>query len=124
MVLCSLIWGGFWWLYQTVVSAGLISTILSEILKDRLVVNFPNAELVSDDPTITAIVSQTVAFLETPKLGFSLPLDIKGTAFQQRVWNALRDIRPGTTVSYADIGLESNHGHRRLLNPRHHPAPD
>ena len=77
-----------------------------EILKLRLAKNFPNAELVSDDPTITAIISQIIAFLETPKLGFSLPLDIQGTAFQQRVWNVLRDIRPGTTVSYGDIAKQ------------------
>ena len=74
-----------------------------EILKARLDENFPNAELISNDPTFTSIISQTIAFLEAPKLDFSLPLDIQGTAFQQRVWNALRDIRPGTTVSYGDI---------------------
>lgn len=74
-----------------------------EILEARLAENFSNAELVSDDPTITAIISQAIAFLETPKLGFSLPLDIQGTAFQQRVWSVLQDIRPGTTVSYGDI---------------------
>jgi AraC family transcriptional regulator of adaptative response/methylated-DNA-[protein]-cysteine methyltransferase len=77
-----------------------------EILKARLDENFPNAELISDDPTIAAIISEMIAFLETPKLGFSLPLDIQGTAFQQQVWNALRDIRPGTTVSYVDIAKQ------------------
>lgn len=77
-----------------------------EILKARLDENFPNAELISDDPTISSIISQTVAFLETPELEYALPLDIQGTAFQQQVWQALRDIRPGTTVSYGDIAKQ------------------
>ncbi len=42
-------------------------------------------------------------FIEAPTLGLDLPLDIRGTAFQQRVWQALRDIPPGSTVSYTDI---------------------
>jgi len=77
-----------------------------EILKSRLAENFPKAELISDDPAISSIISKTVAFLEAPELGFALPLDIQGTAFQQRVWQALRDIRPGTTVSYGDIAKQ------------------
>jgi len=77
-----------------------------EILKARLDENFPNAELISDDPTISSIISQTVAFLETPEFEYALPLDVQGTAFQQQVWQALRDIRPGTTVSYGDIAKQ------------------
>ena len=48
-------------------------------------------------------VVQVIGFVETPKLGLDLPLDIRGTAFQQRVWQALRDIPPGTTASYSEI---------------------
>ena len=41
--------------------------------------------------------------MKAPGLGFDLPLDVQGTAFQQRVWQALRDIPPGTTVSYSEL---------------------
>ena len=41
--------------------------------------------------------------MEAPKVGLALPLDVRGTAFQQRVWQALRDIPAGTTVTYSDI---------------------
>jgi len=44
-----------------------------------------------------------VGFVEAPGLGLELPLDVRGTAFQQRVWQALRDIPPGSTASYTQI---------------------
>jgi len=44
-----------------------------------------------------------VGLIEAPGLGLDLPLDVRGTAFQQRVWQALRDIPAGRTVSYADL---------------------
>jgi AraC family transcriptional regulator of adaptative response/methylated-DNA-[protein]-cysteine methyltransferase len=44
-----------------------------------------------------------VGFVEAPGTGLSLPLDVRGTAFQQRVWQALRDIPVGQTVSYAEL---------------------
>jgi AraC family transcriptional regulator of adaptative response/methylated-DNA-[protein]-cysteine methyltransferase len=44
-----------------------------------------------------------VGFVEMPSVGLDLPLDIRGTAFQQRVWEALRKVPPGSTASYADI---------------------
>jgi len=72
----------------------------------RLEERFSKAELRRDDPRITAIVSQTVAFLEAPAPNFSLPLDVQGTAFQKRVWAALQEIQPGKTVSYSDIARE------------------
>ncbi|HRO58958.1 MAG TPA: methylated-DNA--[protein]-cysteine S-methyltransferase, partial [Burkholderiaceae bacterium] len=49
------------------------------------------------------LVSQVVGFVEAPALGLNLPLDVRGTAFQQRVWQALREIPPGATVCYAEI---------------------
>jgi AraC family transcriptional regulator, regulatory protein of adaptative response / methylated-DNA-[protein]-cysteine methyltransferase len=49
------------------------------------------------------LVAQVVGLVEAPALGLDLPLDIRGTAFQQRVWQALRAIPPGTTASYSDI---------------------
>ena len=44
-----------------------------------------------------------VGFVEAPGLGLDLPLDVRGTAFQQRVWKALRTIPPGKTATYSDI---------------------
>lgn len=44
-----------------------------------------------------------VGFVETPAFGLDLPLDIRGTAFQQRVWQMLREILAGSTASYAGI---------------------
>ncbi|MFS7066564.1 methylated-DNA--[protein]-cysteine S-methyltransferase, partial [Escherichia coli] len=46
---------------------------------------------------------QVVGFVESPQLGLDLPLDVRGTAFQERVWQALREIPPGSTASYAQI---------------------
>jgi AraC family transcriptional regulator of adaptative response/methylated-DNA-[protein]-cysteine methyltransferase len=48
-------------------------------------------------------MAQVVGFIEAPALGMNLPLDVRGTAFQERVWQALRKIPPGTTISYADL---------------------
>ena len=44
-----------------------------------------------------------MGFVEAPRLGLDLPLDVRGTAFQQRVWQALRRIPAGATASYAEI---------------------
>ncbi len=48
-------------------------------------------------------MAQVVGFVEAPRLGLDLPLDVRGTAFQQRVWQALRDIPAGQTASYGEI---------------------
>ena len=68
-------------------------------LQDR----FPRAELVGGDAAFEQLVAQVVGFVEAPRLGLDLPLDIRGTAFQQRVWDALRKVPAGETVSYAEI---------------------
>lgn len=64
---------------------------------------FPNAELIGGDAQYEALMAQVVGLIEAPENGLALPLDIRGTAFQQRVWQALRAIPVGETVSYADI---------------------
>ncbi len=64
---------------------------------------FPKAELIGGDAGFERLVAQVVGFVEAPAIGLDLPLDVRGTAFQQRVWQALRDIPPGTTASYAEI---------------------
>lgn len=66
---------------------------------------FPQADLVGGDAAFEQVVARVVGFIEAPETGLDLPLDIRGTAFQQRVWQALRHIPPGTTVSYRDIAV-------------------
>jgi AraC family transcriptional regulator of adaptative response/methylated-DNA-[protein]-cysteine methyltransferase len=72
---------------------------LARQLQDR----FPNAELIGGDRDFEALVAKVVGFVEAPALGLDLPLDVRGTAFQERVWQALRRIPAGSTASYADI---------------------
>jgi AraC family transcriptional regulator of adaptative response/methylated-DNA-[protein]-cysteine methyltransferase len=64
---------------------------------------FPRANLIGGDAEFEQLVSKVVGFVEAPGLGLDLPLDVRGTAFQQRVWQALREIPAGNTVSYSDI---------------------
>lgn len=64
---------------------------------------FPKAELIGGDRDFERLVALVVGFIEAPGIGLNLPLDVRGTAFQQRVWQALREIPPGKTASYADI---------------------
>jgi AraC family transcriptional regulator of adaptative response/methylated-DNA-[protein]-cysteine methyltransferase len=64
---------------------------------------FPEAQLVSDDKDFEELVAKVVDFVEAPAGGLDLPLDVRGTIFQHRVWQELREITPGTTASYAEI---------------------
>jgi AraC family transcriptional regulator of adaptative response/methylated-DNA-[protein]-cysteine methyltransferase len=64
---------------------------------------FPKAELVGADRDFEQLIAQVVGFIEAPALGLDLPLDLRGTAFQERVWQALREIPVGSTASYAQI---------------------
>jgi len=75
---------------------------LARDLQDR----FPRATLRGDDADFARTVALVVGFVEAPRIGLDLPLDIRGTAFQQRVWQALRAIPPGRTASYAEIAHE------------------
>ncbi|ANN71939.1 methylated-DNA--[protein]-cysteine S-methyltransferase [Bordetella bronchialis] len=68
-------------------------------LQDR----FAQASLVGADEEFERWVAQVVGYVENPATGLSLPLDVRGTAFQQRVWEALRQIPLGSTASYSDI---------------------
>ena len=68
-------------------------------LQDR----FPKADLIGAEPAFERTVAQVVAFVEAPRIGLDLPLDVRGTAFQQRVWQALRQIPAGQTVGYAEL---------------------
>lgn len=64
---------------------------------------FPRANLIGDDEAFEQLIAKVVGFVEAPALGLDLPLDVRGTAFQQRVWQALRNIPAGSTASYTDI---------------------
>jgi AraC family transcriptional regulator of adaptative response/methylated-DNA-[protein]-cysteine methyltransferase len=68
-------------------------------LQDR----FPKARLIGGDEAFEQWVARVVGFVETPALGLDLPLDVRGTVFQQRVWQALREIPAGSTASYTEI---------------------
>lgn len=72
---------------------------LVQDLQDR----FDRAELVGGDAEFEELVAKVVGFVEQPRLGLDLPLDVRGTAFQQRVWQALREIPAGETASYAAV---------------------
>ncbi|MBX9256703.1 methylated-DNA--[protein]-cysteine S-methyltransferase [Desmonostoc muscorum CCALA 125] len=72
---------------------------LTRNLHDR----FPQANLIGGDTELEQLVSKVVGFVEAPGLELDLPLDVRGTAFQQRVWQALQKIPHGSTASYTDI---------------------
>lgn len=72
---------------------------LVRALEDEL----PRAALVGDDPAFADVVARVVALVEDPGAAHDLPLDLQGTAFQRRVWQALRGLPAGTTATYADI---------------------
>ena len=94
--------------------AGVCSIALGdepEALVEELQGRFPNAALVGGDRAFEGLVTRVVAFVERPAVGLDLPLDVRGTAFQQRVWQALCAIPSGRTCSYSDLA-------RRLGRPR------
>lgn len=66
--------------------------------------------MIGADREYEALVARVVGFIEAPE-GLDLPLDIRGTAFQRRVWRALKDIPVGRTISYAELA-------RRIGSPK------
>lgn len=74
----------------------------AETLKADLHAQFPNAET-SNDKSFATLTQSVIRAVEAPERDWDLPLDIRGTAFQHRVWQALRDIPPGETRTYAQI---------------------
>lgn len=63
----------------------------------------PLADFTGDDPEVADWLAQVLTYLETPRGGLDLPLDVRGTPFQQRVWTALQQIPPGSTLSYGSV---------------------
>jgi len=84
------------------VCAILLGDDADELARD-LQNRFPRADLIGGDTEFEQLVSKVVGFVESPAVGLNLPLDVRGTAFQQRVWQALQSIPVGSTASYADI---------------------
>jgi len=74
-----------------------------ELLVHELQDRFPNAQLVGGDPDYEKLVATVVGFVEEPTRGLNLPLDVRGTAFQRRVWQALREVPAGATATYSSI---------------------
>jgi AraC family transcriptional regulator of adaptative response/methylated-DNA-[protein]-cysteine methyltransferase len=77
-----------------------------DILENRLRDRFSKATILDNDDIFKTWVKQILAHLERPQWGLDLPLDIRGTAFQRLVWTALREIPPGSSVSYTDIAAK------------------
>jgi len=84
-----------------------IASILLGDDPDALVRNvqdrFPKACLIGADREYETLISRVVGFVENPSIGLDLPLDVRGTVFQQRVWQALQEIPVGETMSYSEI---------------------
>jgi AraC family transcriptional regulator of adaptative response/methylated-DNA-[protein]-cysteine methyltransferase len=64
---------------------------------------FHQADLVGGDEGFEALVARVVGLVERPERSTDLPLDVRGTAFQERVWRALQEIPPGTTATYTEL---------------------
>jgi AraC family transcriptional regulator of adaptative response/methylated-DNA-[protein]-cysteine methyltransferase len=77
-----------------------------ETLVKSLQDQFPKASLLGGNKNYEQLVAQVVGMVESPGIGINLPLDVRGTAFQQRVWKALRQIPAGRTASYQEIAIE------------------
>jgi AraC family transcriptional regulator of adaptative response/methylated-DNA-[protein]-cysteine methyltransferase len=74
-----------------------------EALAHELEQRFPHAQLRGADAPFEQLVAQVIALVEQPAGGAALPLDIRGTAFQQRVWQALAKVPAGATTTYAEL---------------------
>ncbi len=68
-----------------------------------LQIRFPRAQLTATDAGLESTVAAVVGLVEDPGGDLSLPLDVRGTSFQRKVWKALREIPPGTTATYAQV---------------------
>jgi AraC family transcriptional regulator of adaptative response/methylated-DNA-[protein]-cysteine methyltransferase len=83
------------------ISVGDQPEVLIRDLRDM----FPSARLVSGDKQFASVIAKVIAFVEAPGIGLDLPLDLRGTVFQRRVWKALREIPAGTTASYLELAV-------------------
>jgi AraC family transcriptional regulator of adaptative response/methylated-DNA-[protein]-cysteine methyltransferase len=96
------------WVLVAATNLGVCSITMGdtpEALQEGLHIRFPQAEFRESDPGFAEVVAKVISLIESPRGGFDLPLDIQGSAFQQRVWMALRDIPAGATVSYRELAV-------------------
>lgn len=77
-----------------------------ESLPDLVQARFSKAFLQEGGAELTSLIESVISFIESPDSAIELPLDIQGSAFQERVWKALRSVPPGSTVSYTDIACQ------------------
>ena len=84
------------------ISLGAEPQALLRELQDR----FPKARLIGADAAFEREVATVIGHVEAPQLGLTLALDVRGTAFQQRVWQALQEIAPGRTATYTEIAAQ------------------
>ena len=84
------------------VASILIGDDPDELVRD-LQKRFPKARLLGGDKEYESTVVRVVGFVEASRIGLNLPLDVRGTAFQRRVWQALQAIPVGQTSSYSEI---------------------
>lgn len=72
-------------------------------LHSELIYAFPQAHLIADEAGLADKAAKIVAFLDAPNQGLDLPLDIRGSAREQAVWQALRNVPSGQTITYGQI---------------------
>jgi AraC family transcriptional regulator of adaptative response/methylated-DNA-[protein]-cysteine methyltransferase len=77
-----------------------------EALVDALQERFPNASLAGGDAGFERVVAEVIGMAEDPARGLRLPLHVRGTAFQLKVWEALRTIKPGETLTYKELAAK------------------
>lgn len=87
------------------VSLGADSKALTQALQER----FPKARIEPGGPRLRHLVDEVLRSIARPSLELALPLDLRGTAFEQQVWQALREVTPGTTASYGQIARQIGH---------------
>jgi AraC family transcriptional regulator of adaptative response/methylated-DNA-[protein]-cysteine methyltransferase len=78
-------------------------------LERELRQRFPRASLSAGDKAFARLIAKVVTYIDAPAASLDLPLDVRGTAFQHRVWAALRDIAPGATSTYTEIAKRIGH---------------
>ena len=83
----------------------------TEVLKRDLAEEFTDAKLVHDDRALRTDLDKTLTFIKTPAKGLDLRLDIRGTAFQRRVWDALLGVRVGYKITYAALASRIGEPH-------------
>lgn len=97
------------WILVAHSTVGLCAVILEddpEALPGELQARFPQADLIPVDPAEDAYLRQVIGLIDAPQAAVEIALDIIGTPFQQRVWDALRRIPPGKTATYAEIARQ------------------